>query len=350
MGQEVDAPTVAVDVDREKAAQAGLTQRDVANSMLISLSSSGQIAPTQWLNPKNGVSYQIAVQTPQYRIDSFDALKRTPVTSSAGGAPSQLLGNLATMHRTSSMGVVSHYDVQPVFDIYANADQRDLGGVAGEIDKILDRVKKDLPQGTTVKIRGQVDTMRSSFVRLEIGLAFAVLFVYLVMVVNFQSWLDPLIILMAIPGALAGVLWMLFLTETTLSVPSLMGAIMSIGVATANSILLVVFANDERGDKKGEREAALAAGFTRMRPVVMTALAMIIGMLPMALALGEGGEQNAPLGRAVIGGLLVATVTTLFLVPVIYSYLRKKPPRDRDREIEEEYHQADDAPAASAKA
>ena len=339
LGQEVNAPTVTVDVDRDKAQQAGLTQRDVANSMLISLSSSGQIAPTQWLNPKNGVSYQVAVQTPQYRVDSFDALRRTPVTGTQGAASAQLLGNLATVGRTASTALVSHYDVQPVFDVYANADLQDLGAVASEIDKVVARHQHDLPQGTTLKVRGQVDTMRTSFKRLEIGLGFAVLFVYLLMVVNFQSWLDPLIILMAIPGTFAGILWMLFLTGTTFNVPSLMGAIMAIGVATANSILLVVFANDERRENNDQRQAALAAGFTRMRPVVMTALAMIIGMLPMALGLGEGGEQNAPLGRAVIGGLLVATISTLFLVPVMYSYLRKKAPPDRDKQIADELRQ-----------
>ena len=347
LGQEVDAPSVEVDVDRDKAQQAGLTQRDVANSMLISLASSGQVSPTQWLNPNNGVSYQIQVQTPQARIDSFDALNRTPVTGTESpGAPTQLLGNLATMHRTSSTALVSHYDVQPVFDIYASTDERDLGGVAARIDDVVKRYEKDMPQGTTIKVRGQVETMRTSFLRLEIGLVFAVLFVYLLMVVNFQSWLDPFIILMAVPGTFSGALWMLYLTGTTFNVPSLMGAIMSIGVATANSILLVVFANDERkdesGGKKGAREAALSAGFTRMRPVVMTALAMIIGMLPMALSLGEGGEQNAPLGRAVIGGLLISTLSTLFLVPIVYSWFSKEAPRDRDKEIEDEYHAGDE--------
>ena len=342
LGQEVDAPSVEVDVDRDKAQQAGLTQRDVANSMLISLASSGQVSPSQWLNPNNGVSYQIQVQTPQARIDSFDALNRTPVTGTDAGAPTQLLGNLASMHRTTSTALVSHYDVQPVFDIFADTDERDLGSVSARIDDIVKRYEKNLPEGTTIKVRGQVETMRSSFLRLEIGLIFAVLFVYLLMVVNFQSWLDPFIILMAVPGTFSGALWMLYLTGTTFNVPSLMGAIMSIGVATANSILLVVFANDERKEKKDAREAALSAGFTRMRPVVMTALAMIIGMLPMALSLGEGGEQNAPLGRAVIGGLLISTLSTLFLVPIVYSWFSKEAPRDRDKEIEDEYHAQDD--------
>jgi len=312
--------------------------------VLISLSGSGQIAPTQWLNPQNGVSYQVAVQTPQYRIDSFDALERTPVTGATSGAQAQLLGNLATIRRTTSTALVSHYDVQPVFDIYANVDRRDLGGVAAEIDKIVKRFEPQLPQTSRIKVRGQVETMRTSFTRLEIGIAFALLFVYLIMAVNFQSWLDPFIILMAIPGTFAGILWMLFLTQTTFNVPSLMGAIMAIGVATANSILMVVFANDERRAGKEAHEAAISAGFTRMRPVLMTALAMVIGMLPMALALGEGGEQNAPLGRAVIGGLVLATLTTLYFVPVVYSYLRKQAPVDRDRRIEEEYHAGEMAP------
>ena len=343
LGQQVDAPSVQVDVDRDKAQQAGLTQRDVANSMLISLASSGQVAPTQWLNPNNGVSYQIQVQTPQARIDSFDALNRTPVTGAASpNAQTQLLGNLATMHRSSSTSLVSHYDVQPVFDVYASTDRRDLGGVAAKIDDIVEKYRKDLPKGTTIKVRGQVETMRTSFLRLEIGMVFAVLFVYLLLVVNFQSWLDPVIILMAVPGTFAGVLWMLWLTGTTFNVPSMMGAIMAIGVATANSILLIVFANDERVGMDGQppkdaRAAALSAGYTRMRPVLMTALAMIIGMLPMAFGFGEGGEQNAPLGRAVIGGMLISTLSTLFLVPIAYAWLSKRAPRDRDKEIEDEY-------------
>ena len=334
--QEVNYPEVRLKVDRSKASEAGLTQRDVANSLLISLSSSGQVAPNQWLNPVNGVNYQIAVQTPPYRIDSFDALDRTPITSPGGGKP-QLLGNLATMTRGTSVAIVNHYNVQPVFDVYANTDRRDLGGVAKDIDAIVKGLK--LPRGTFIDVRGQVQTMNSSFLRLGLGLLFAILLVYLLMVVNFQSWMDPFIILMALPGALAGILWMLFVTQTTLNVPSLMGSIMSIGVATANSILLVSFANDERMNGMSAMEAALSAGYTRIRPVTMTALAMIIGMLPMALGWGEGGEQNAPLGRAVIGGLLVATFTTLFFVPIVYTFLRKERPLDMDRLIEEEQHE-----------
>ncbi len=344
LGQLVDSPTVAVDVDREKALQAGMTQRDVANSTLISLASSGQVAPTQWLDPNNGVSYQIAVQTPQYRIDSFDALRLTPLTGASftPDTQPQLLGNLATMHRTTSSALVSHYDVQPVFDVYADTDESDLGRVASRIDDIVKDARKHLPQGSKVVVRGQVDTMRTSFERLEIGLVFAVVFVYLLMAVNFQSWTDPLIILCTVPGAFAGVLWMLYLTGTTFNVPSMMGAIMAIGVAMANSILLVVFANDERKAGKSALDAAISAGFTRMRPVAMTALAMIIGMLPMALSLGEGGEQNAPLGRAVIGGLIVATLSTLFFVPLMYTLLSKEAPPDRDKQIDDEYHEGED--------
>jgi multidrug efflux pump subunit AcrB len=336
--QEVHTPTIQVNVDREMASEVGMVERDVANSMLISLSASGQIAPNQWLNPLNGVSYGVNVQTPQYRIDSFDALQKTPVTP-ASSSSTILLRGIANLVRTTTPTIVSHYDVQPVYDVFANVDRRDLGGVAGDIDKILNEYRRNLPKASQIVMRGQVATMRTSFDRLGLGMLFAVLLVYLLIVVNFQSWLDPFIILMAIPGALAGILWMLFLTQTTLNVPSLMGSIMAIGVATANSILLVVFANDERAEGKNAVEAALSAGFTRIRPVIMTALAMIIGMTPMALAMGEGGEQNAPLGRAVIGGLLVATFTTLFFVPIMYTLLRKKAPVDQARIIDEEAQQ-----------
>jgi multidrug efflux pump subunit AcrB len=333
--QEVQYPTMDVNVDRSKAKQIGLTQQDVAQSTLISLTGTGQTAPNEWLNPATGVNYQIVTQTPNYRIDSLQALARTPVTTAAGNA-SQLLGNLATFRRDLSPIIEDHYNIQPVFDIYADVDKRDLGGVASQIQKIMDDTQKTLPKTTTINLRGEVKTMNDSFLRLGIGIIFAIMLVYLLMAVNFQSWLDPLIILMAIPCAFCGILWMLFLTQTTFNVPSLMGAIMTIGVATANSILLVVFANDERLAGKGRREAALNAGHTRLRPVLMTALAMIIGMLPMALAFGEGGEQNAPLGRAVIGGLIFATVGTLFLVPTIYSLLKKHPPIDYSKEIDEE--------------
>jgi len=334
--QQVTYPTMQINVDRSKARQVGLTQQDVSQSMLISLAGTSQTAPNQWLNPVNGVNYQVVVQTPIYRLDSLPSLARTPISSPAGNT-SQLLGNLASFRRDASPIIIDHYNIQPTFDIYADVDQRDLGGVASEIRKIMDDTKPKLPVGTTLTLRGEVQTMSESFVRLGVGIIFALGLVYLLMAVNFQSWLDPLIILMAIPGAFCGILWMLFATQTTFNVPSLMGAIMTIGVATANSILMVVFANDERTAGKDRFEAALNAGFTRLRPVCMTALAMIIGMLPMALALGEGGEQNAPLGRAVIGGLLLATVGTLFIVPVIYSLLKKNAPIDFDREIDEEY-------------
>jgi multidrug efflux pump subunit AcrB len=341
--QEIAYPTMQVNVDRTKARQIGLSQQDVAQSMLISLTGTLQTAPNQWLNPNNGVNYQVVVQTPQYRVDSLQALARTPITSPQGNT-TQLLGNLATFRRDQSPIIVDHYNIQPVFDIYADVDRRDLGGVAAQINKIMADTQKTLPNTTTLALRGEVKTMNDSFTRLGIGIIFAIGLVYLLMAVNFQSWLDPAIILMAIPCAFCGILWMLFVTQTTFSVPSLMGAIMCIGVATANSILMVVFANDERLAGKGQVEAALNAGHTRLRPVIMTALAMIIGMLPMALALGEGGEQNAPLGRAVIGGLLFATVGTLFIVPVIYSLMKKHPPIDYTKEIDHEYHEGEEQP------
>jgi multidrug efflux pump subunit AcrB len=363
--QVADQPVLRLDVDRAKASQMGLTQRDVTSSMLISLSGSATVAPNFWMNWTNGINYSIGVQTPQYRLDSLDALLRTPVSSaspaaaanlsggaaSIGGSPSgasqaygnpgavpasaQLLSNLVSVHRSYMPVIVNHYNVWPVFDVYANVDRRDLGGVGAEVQKIMREEEPNLPRGTTFALRGQVDTMQTSFFRLGLGMAFAVALVYLLMTVNFQSWLDPFIILMALPGAMAGILWMLFLTGTTLSVPSLMGAIMCVGVATANSILMVTFANDERETIPSALEAMLSAGYARVRPVLMTATAMILGMLPMALGMGEGGEQNAPLGRAVIGGLLLATVTTLFIVPIIYTYLRTKTPVDHQRKLQE---------------
>ena len=334
--QQVNYPTMDVNVDRTKARQIGLTQQDVASSTLISLSGTGQTAPNEWLNPLNGVNYQVVTQTPIHHLASLQELARTPVTSPTGTV-SQLLGNMSAFQRDETPIIINHYNIQPTFDIYADVDRRDLGGVASEIRKILADAKPTLPVGTTLALRGEVDTMQTSFVRLGIGIVFAIMLVYLLMAVNFQSWLDPLIILMALPLAFCGILWMLFITQTTFSVPSLMGTIMTIGVATANSILMVVFANDERVAGKDRLEAALNAGHTRLRPVLMTALAMIIGMLPMALALGEGGEQNAPLGRAVIGGLLLATLGTLFVVPVIYSLLKKNAPIDFDQQIDQEY-------------
>jgi len=338
--QEVAYPTLDVNADRSRALQLGLTQSDVARNMLIALSGTSQTNPNQWLNPANGVNYNVVVQSPLYRFDTFPALERIPVTNTAG-TNSQLLSNISSLKRDVSAIDISHYNIQPTFDIYADVDQRDLGGVANQIHKIIGETK-NLPGGTVIDLRGEVTTMEQSFTRLLIGIGFAVIIVYLLMAVNFQSWVDPLIILTALPGAFSGILWMLYLTRTTFSVPSLMGSIMTIGVATANAILLVVFANDERlankeGGGKNVMDAALNAGYIRLRPVCMTALAMIIGMLPMALAFGEGGEQNAPLGRAVIGGLLFATVGTLFIVPIMYTFLRKEQPIDYDKRIDDEY-------------
>jgi multidrug efflux pump subunit AcrB len=318
-------PDLQVDVDRSKADVLGLTQRDVANSLLVSLSSSGQTAPNFWLDPANGVSYQVTAQTPQSKIQDLEDITRTPITPPGGGNTS-LLANMATVRRATSMAVVNHYNVQPTFNVYANVENSDLGTVQKQVNKILSEMRPKLPKGVLLELRGQVETMNSSFVRLGLGMIFAILLVYMLMVVNFQSWLDPLIILTALPGALGGIVWILFATQTTFNVPSLMGAIMSIGVGVANAILLVTFANDLRPMGLNSFEAALEAGSTRLRPVIMTAAAMIIGMLPMSLGLGEGGEQNAPLGRAVIGGLLVATMATLFIVPLVYSSLRKTPP------------------------
>ncbi len=312
--QVLDVPQIKVDVDRVRAQHIGLNQRDVANNLLISLTSSGQTAPNFWLNPKNGVSYLIAVQTPPYKLTSIAELEQTPLISPT--LESQLLSNFVTTGRDVTPGVVTHYNVAPVLEIFANVENSDLGSVADKVDEIVKSYKDKLPRGTSLQVRGQIQSMNDSFFGLGVGVACAIILVYLLMVVNFQSWVDPLIIITALPGALAGVLLMLFLSNTTFNVPSLMGAMMCIGVATSNSILLITFANDERIAGKSALEAALSAGYTRLRPVIMTALAMIIGMLPMSLGLGEGGEQNAPLGRAVIGGLVLATFTTLLFVPL----------------------------------
>jgi multidrug efflux pump subunit AcrB len=317
--QPFNYPKFHIEVDRTKTSQVGFTQKDVANNLLISLSGSSQTTPTFWLDPRTGVSYNIATQTPQYRVDSLQDLQNIPITN--GTAPPQILASLGSFTRGSEMAVVTHYNIQPVIDIFGSVDGRDLGGVSRDIAKIIEASKKDLPQGSQIIERGQVLTMRSSFIGLLAGLAFSIVLVYLLIVVNFQSWLDPFIILMALPAALAGIVWMLFVTETTVSVPALTGAIMCMGVATSNSILVISFSKERLEEGEDPGEAALNAGFTRFRPVLMTALAMIIGMLPMSLGLGEGGEQNAPLGRAVIGGLLFATVATLFFVPVFFSFV-----------------------------
>jgi multidrug efflux pump subunit AcrB len=329
--QPFDQPKLHINVDRTKAGQIGFTERDIATNLLISLSGSFQTSPTFWLNPKNGVSYAIATQTPQYRIDSLQGLQNIPVTG-ASGAPPQILGSLASINRGVGLGLVSHYDIQPVIDIYGSVQGRDLGGVAGDLNKVLDASKKDLPRGARLVVRGQIQTMRSSYVGLVGGLVFSILLVYLLIVVNFQSWLDPFIIISALPAALAGIAWFLFVSHTTLSVPALTGSIMCMGVATANSILVVSFAKEQLQEGKDSVAAALEAGFTRFRPVLMTALAMMIGMVPMALGMGEGGEQNAPLGRAVIGGLLLATVSTLFFVPAFFSLLHGRLARSAEAE------------------
>jgi multidrug efflux pump subunit AcrB len=345
--QVIDYPSLLVNIDRTRAQELGLTEKQIADNLLVSLSGSGQTAPNFWLNPDNGVSYLISVQTPQYKVDAVPDILHTPIAITAGSllAPisgsagyqipetgltgtdvpqPQLLSNLASIQHVSAPIVVSHYNVQPVFDIYANVQNADLGSVAGQVQKIVNDVRQHLPRGTTLVIRGQVQSMYSSYFGLGVGLAFAILLVYFLMVVNFQSWRDPFVIITALPGALTGIVWMLFLTRTTISVPALMGAIMCIGVATSNSILMVTFANDELRSGKNGFDAALSAGFTRLRPVMMTALAMILGMLPMSLGLGSGGEQNAPLGRAVIGGLLFATFFTLFFVPVVYRLMKRE--------------------------
>jgi len=321
-------PRLQIDIDRTRTAQVGFTPRDVANNLLVSLSGSFQTTPTFWLDPKTGVSYSITTQTPQYRVDSLQDLEDIPVTNSTG-APPQILSNLASISRASSMAAVSHYNVQPVINIYGSAQGRDLGGVAGEIDRIVEASQKDLPRGSRTIVRGQIETMRSSFAGLLAGLVFSIVLVYLLIVVNFQSWLDPLIIISALPTALAGIVWFLFSTHTTISVPALIGSVMCVGVATSNSILVVSFAKEKLAEGLNASAAALEAGFTRFRPVIMTALAMIIGMVPMALGFGEGAEQNAPLGRAVIGGLLFATVATLFFVPTVFSIMHG---RSGDRE------------------
>jgi multidrug efflux pump subunit AcrB len=364
IAQVLNHPSLRVDVDRERAAALGLSERDVASSLLTSLSSSSLVSPNFWVNPSNNVNYSVNVQTPITQISDLSDLMETPVTSAAASpladpesndpnasiAPSTprppsseatpsspYLGGIAVARPTTDRAVVNHYTVQPVLDVECNVEERDLGAVARNIQSVIDGIKK-LPKGTSIHLRGQSETMYSSFESLGLGLAVAIALVYLLMVVLFQSWLDPLIIMIAVPGAMSGILWMLTATGTTLNVESLMGAIMAVGIAVSNSILLVNFANERRTEDESVTplEAAFAAGRVRLRPVLMTALAMVIGMLPMALGMGEAGEQNAPLGRAVIGGLLCATFVTLFVVPCAYAILRTKQPDKgkRDRDIE----------------
>ncbi len=323
--QPSNQPELRFAVDRSKASQIGLSERDVANSVLLSLSGSSQVQPNYWLNPKNGIQYLVSIRVPEHPIDSLDALNAIPVSASRPGKnDAQILANLASFERESGSPIFSHYDVMPVIDVFGSVSGRDLGGVLQDITPLIEEAKKELPKGSFITLRGQARTMRESYTGIGLGLGLAVALVYLLLVVNFQSWLDPFIIITALPGALAGVVWGLYLTLTTLSVPALMGAIMSVGVATANSVLVVTFARNHLRDGMAPLTSAWEAGVGRLRPVLMTALAMIMGMLPMSLALGEGGEQNAPLGRAVIGGLVIATIATLFFVPVVFSLLHKK--------------------------
>jgi multidrug efflux pump subunit AcrB len=362
--QVLNAPALQVNVDRSRAAELGLTQRDVANNLLTALSSSSVVNFNLWPDPKTGVTYPIAVQTPQYKLDSIEDMMNTQLPGTGRGASNmQLLSNVATVERRETPAVVSHYDIQPVFDVFANVQGRDLGSVSDDIDKVLadyyppkppflksllcpanpgtltswacakaeppkgpdgKPVEPKMPPGSKLTVRGQVDSMNTAFTRMGYGMIFAAMLIYFLMVVNFQSWTDPFIIITALPGALCGIAWMLFMTHTTFSVPSLMGAIMCLGVATSNSILIITFANEQLRAGKNPHEAALAAGFTRLRPVLMTASAMVIGMVPMSLGLGEGGEQNAPLGRAVIGGLIFATFSTLFFVPTVFAFIRER--------------------------
>ena len=317
--QAGDYPQFNVDVDRSKAELVGITEQAVASNVLVSLSGSFQTSPSFWVDPKGGTQYQVVAQTPQYRLQNLNDLGNTPLNGARNS--SQILSNLVTIHRSAAPAVVSHYNATPSIDIYGSVQGADLGFVSAQIEKIVAQAKKDLPRGSNIVIRGQVQTMKASFSGLLIGLVGAVVLVYLLIVVNFQSFLDPFIIITALPAALAGIVWMLFLTDTTVSVPALMGAIMCMGVATANSVLVISFARERMDAGETAFEAALQAGYTRLRPVVMTATAMIIGMIPMALGLGEGGEQNAPLGRAVIGGLVFATVATLFFVPTVFSII-----------------------------
>ncbi|HLX07080.1 MAG TPA: efflux RND transporter permease subunit [Thermoanaerobaculia bacterium] len=321
--QPFDDPKLEVNVDRTRASQVGYAQRDVVGNLLVALGGSAQTSPAFWLNPQNGVSYSVTVQSPQYRIASLQDLLNVPVTA-GGGAPPQILGNVAAVVRGAEQGTISHYNVQPVLDIFGAVEGTDLGSVARQVDAVVARDAKALPRGTQVLVRGQIQTMRASYLGLLGGLVLSIVLVYLLIVVNFQSWLDPFIIIAALPAALCGIVWCLFLTWTRLSVPALTGAIMCMGVATANSILVVSFAKEQLAAGLSAAEAAQSAGFTRFRPVLMTALAMIIGMVPMALGLGDGGEENAPLGRAVIGGLVLATVATLTFVPVLFSVMHRE--------------------------
>jgi multidrug efflux pump subunit AcrB len=323
--QPMDYPTLDIAVNRTKALQGGFTQQNIANDVLNTLSGSMQVTPMFFLNQKNGVNYNLVAQVPQYRMKSLGDLENIPILGSGGQRP-EILGDLASLNRSHEMEVISQYNIRRVIDVYGSVQDRDLGAVAREVEKIVEKNRKDLPRGTFITVRGQVQTMRDSYFGLLTGLAFAILLLYMLIVINFQSWLDPLIIITALPAALAGIILALLFTHTTISVPALMGAIMCMGVATANSILVISFAKERLQEHGDPLAAAMEAGTTRFRPVIMTALAMMIGMIPMALGLGEGGEQNAPLGRAVIGGLLCATVATLIFVPAVFSILYRRAP------------------------
>ncbi|MEC5408236.1 efflux RND transporter permease subunit [Paraburkholderia sp. MPAMCS5] len=342
--QKLDEPALNLQMDRTRLQQLNLTASNVAQNLLVSLSGSSQTSPGFWYNDRNGVEYNVAVQTPQYRISSIDDLLRTPVSASATG-PTQLLGNLVRVAPKNQFAVVTHYNIRPVIDLYVSVDKRDLGSVANQVDKLVERARATLPRGSQITVRGQVQTMRSSYIGLGLGVAMAIVLVYLLIVVNFQSWVDPLIIVSALPAALAGIVWMLFLTGTHLSVPALTGAIMTMGVATANSILMVAFARQRLSAGAPPLTAALEAGASRIRPVLMTAFAMIIGMVPMALGLGEGAEQNAPLGRAVIGGLLFATVSTLFFVPLVFAGIHTRLARRHRKDTDGDGDHGDAQPA-----
>jgi multidrug efflux pump subunit AcrB len=333
--QRLDQPTVSLKMDRTQLQQLGLSPNDVTTDLLVSTAGTTQTSPAFWLSPTNGVVYNLAVQSPQYAVDSLDALLRTPVRAATAATTTtpQLLSNLVGVAPAVQQAVDSRYNLSEAIDIYSSAEGRDMGSISAEIRRLVAALRPHLPRGMSVEILGQTETMKSSFVELGVGLVMAVVMVYLLIVVNFQSWVDAFIIITALPAALAGICWMLFLTGTTLSVPALTGAIMTMGVATANSILVVSFARQRMGDGLDPIKAALDAGATRIRPVLMTALAMIIGMIPMALGLGEGAEQNAPLGRAVIGGLLFATVSTLFFVPVIFAGTHRRLEQRRQRRL-----------------
>jgi multidrug efflux pump subunit AcrB len=319
--QSARLPQLNVNIDRSRAEYTGVTAADVTNSLVVNLSSSSQVAPTFWLNEKNGVTYPIALQTPQYKLDTLPALQNLPIN--ATGQQTTVLGGIADITRSQTDVVVSQYDISSMVEIFATVQGRDLGAVSSEIRDIMAKNDKDKPKGAIVALVGQTATMNSAYSGLLFGLLGAVVLIYFLIVINFQSWGDPFVIITALPAALAGIVWMLFATHTTLSVPALTGAIMCMGVATANSVLVISFAREKLTEFGDSTQAALEAGFVRLRPVLMTALAMVIGMLPMSLGLGEGGEQNAPLGRAVIGGLIFATISTLFFVPVVFSILHR---------------------------